>query len=61
MSLAFDCGPPNYKLYIFKAVVNGQTYMPTVAVDCKKAAKANAAWFALQEMGFVQADKENPL
>ena len=60
MSIAFECGGLT-KLYIFKTVVNGQTYQPSVAIDCKKAAKANSAWFALQEMGFIQRDKENPL
>jgi hypothetical protein len=41
--------------------VNGELYMPTVAVDNKKDAKANAAWCALQEMGFVNKDAANPL
>ena len=42
-------------------MVNGITYQPTVALDNKKEAKANAAWFALQEMGFVKPDPANPL
>lgn len=61
MKVAFECGPPLNKMYIFKAVVNGQEYQPTIAVDNKKDAKANAAWFALQEMGFVNPDASNPL
>jgi hypothetical protein len=32
-----------------------------VAVDNKKDAKANAAWYALQEMGFIQKDLADPL
>lgn len=45
----------------FQAVVNGNEYQPAVAVDNKKEAKANAAWYALQEMGFVNKDLANPL
>ena len=41
--------------------MNGHTFMPAVAVDNKKDAKARAAWFALQELGFVKKDKANPL
>ena len=44
-----------------QAVVNGNTFQPAVAVDNKKEAKANAAWFALQELGFVNKDLANPL
>ncbi len=45
----------------FQAVVNGQSYQPAIAVENKKDAKANCAWFALQEMGFVKKDASNPL
>ena len=44
-----------------QAIVNGNEYQPAVAVDNKKDAKANAALFALQEMGFVKPDAGNPL
>jgi hypothetical protein len=53
--LSFIASPP------FQAVVNGNLYQPAVAVDNKKAAKANAAWLALQELGFVNKDLANPL
>ncbi len=78
MFLAFECGPPMYRMYIFKvmlqlkllilrshlslqAIVNGMTFQPTIAVDEKKDAKANAAWMVLQELGFLKPDPANPL
>lgn len=42
-------------------MLNGVTYMPAVAVDNKKDAKAQAAWFTLQELGLVKKDPTNPL
>ena len=45
----------------FQAVVNGVTYQPSVAIPDKKQSKANAAWAALQELGFVKKDPTNPL
>ena len=41
--------------------VNGNDYMPTVAVDNKKKAKANAAMACLQQMGLVPKDPDNPV
>ena len=41
--------------------VNGSDYMPTVAVDNKKKAKANAAMACLQQMGLVPKDPDNPV
>ena len=41
--------------------VNGADYMPTVAVDNKKKAKANAAMACLQQMGLVPKDPDNPV
>ena len=35
--------------------------MPTVAVDNKKKAKANAAMACLQQMGLVPKDPDNPV
>ena len=60
-SIAFECGPPMSKMYIFKVLINGQSFQPTIAVDNKKDAKQNVAWYALQEMGFVKSDPANPL
>ena len=57
----FDCGPPHKKQYIFKVVVNGQDYQPTVASDNKKKAKADAATVALIKMGLLPDDPNNPL
>jgi len=58
---AFECGPPHKKQYVFKVNVNGQDYQPTVAVDNKKKAKANAAMACLQQMGLVPKDPDNPV
>ena len=38
----FDCGPAHKKQHIFKVVVNGQYFQPTIASDNKKKAKADA-------------------
>jgi len=58
---AFECGPPMMRLYIFKCIVGGMEFQPTIAVDEKKDAKANAAWKVLQELGFLKPDPSNPL
>lgn len=41
--------------------VNGTDYMPTVAVNDKKKAKANGAMCCLQTMGLVPIDPDNPV
>ena len=41
--------------------VNGKDYMANVAVDNKKKAKLNAAIVALQELGMLEKDPNNPL
>jgi hypothetical protein len=41
--------------------VNGMTFQPTIAVDEKKDAKANAAWMAFQELGLLKNNPANPL
>ena len=46
---------------IYQVNVNGNDYMPTVAVDNKKKAKANAAMACLQQMGLVPKDPDNPV
>ena len=35
-------------LFIFQCEINGEIFQPTIAVDNKKDAKTNAAWFTLQ-------------
>ena len=45
----------------FKVVVDGKTYQPSVACDNKKKAKADAATYALQQLGFMAVDPNNPL
>jgi len=57
----FECGPPHKKQYIFKVTVNGSDYQPTVASDNKKKAKSDAATVALQDMGLLEKDPNNPL
>ena len=47
--------------FTFKVVVDGKTYQPSVACDNKKKAKADAATFALQQLGFMAVDPNNPL
>ena len=56
-----ECGPGYEKKYLFKVVVNGNDYQPTIASDTKREARANAATLALQEMGFLKKDPNNPL
>jgi hypothetical protein len=41
--------------------VNGVDYQPTIASDNKKKAKSNAATVALQELGLMAKDPNNPL
>ena len=57
----FECGPPHKKQYIFKVTVNGTDYQPSIASDNKKKAKADAATVALQEIGLLPKDPNNPL
>ena len=42
-------------------MVNGQDFQPTVASDNKKKAKADAATAALQQLGLLPIDPNNPL
>ena len=51
LSLCFD----------FKVTVDGKAYQPSVACDNKKKAKADAATYALQQLGFMAVDPNNPL
>ena len=48
-------------IFFIQVNVNGADYMPTVAVDNKKKAKANAAMACLQQMGLVPKDPDNPV
>ena len=57
----FDCGPAHKKQYIFNFVVNGQNFQPTIASDNKKKAVADAATAALQQLGLLPIDPNNPL
>ena len=50
-----------FYLLCIQVNVNGADYMPTVAVDNKKKAKANAAMACLQQMGLVPKDPDNPV
>jgi len=58
---AFECGPSHKKQYIFKVVVNGETYQPSIACDNKKKAKSDAATYTLQMLGLLEKDPNNPL
>jgi len=58
---AFECGHSHKKQYIFKVTVDGKAYQPSVACDNKKKAKADAATYALQQLGFMAVDPNNPL
>ncbi|XP_053678120.1 protein Son-like [Anopheles nili] len=46
-----DTGPVHAKNFIFKVLVNGREYQPTIACNTKKAAKAAAAKLCLQRLG----------
>ena len=61
--VCLDLNKQNLSLLIFciQVNVNGADYMPTVAVDNKKKAKANAAMACLQQMGLVPKDPDNPV
>ena len=58
---SFVCGPEHKREFIFKVALNGKDYQPTVPNQIKKTAKANAAQFALQELGLLPKDPNNPL
>ena len=51
----------NVHLYLLQVVVNGENYQPSIASDNKKKAKADAATAALQQMGLLERDPNNPL
>ena len=44
-----------------QCTVNGVDYQPTIASDNKKKAKLNAALVALQDLGLMPKDPNNPL
>lgn len=44
-----------------QVVVNGETYQPSIASENKKKAKSDAATAALQQMGLLEKDPNNPL
>ena len=46
---------------LFQCIVGGMEFQPTIAVDEKKDAKANAAWKVFHELGFLKPDPSNPL
>ena len=47
--------------FIMQVVVNGETYQPSIASENKKKAKADAATAALQQLGLLEKDPNNPL
>jgi len=51
----------NVHFYLLQVVVNGENYQPSIASDNKKKAKADAATAALQQMGLLERDPNNPL
>ena len=51
----------NEHFYLLQVVVNGENYQPSIASDNKKKAKADAATAALQQMGLLERDPNNPL
>ena len=50
-----------YCMQYFQCIVGGMEFQPTIAVDEKKDAKANAAWKVFHELGFLKPDPSNPL
>ncbi|XP_015109040.1 protein SON isoform X2 [Diachasma alloeum] len=53
--LCFECGPDHKKNFLFKVIVNGIEYKPSVASPNKKQAKAEAAQICLQTLGLLSA------
>ena len=51
----------NSLFFIMQVVVNGETYQPSIASENKKKAKADAATAALQQLGLLEKDPNNPL
>jgi hypothetical protein len=45
----------------YQVVVNGEAYQPSIASDNKKKAKSDTATAALQQMGLLEKDPNNPL
>ncbi|XP_052086998.1 protein Son-like isoform X2 [Mytilus californianus] len=54
--MVHEGGPDHKKNFLFKVIVNGVEYQPSVASQNKKNAKAAAATAVLQEMGLVPRD-----
>ncbi|XP_071136451.1 protein Son-like isoform X2 [Mytilus edulis] len=54
--MVHEGGPDHKKNFLFKVIVNGTEYQPSVASQNKKFAKAAAATAVLQEMGLVPRD-----
>ncbi|XP_051783169.1 serine/arginine repetitive matrix protein 2-like isoform X3 [Erpetoichthys calabaricus] len=55
-ALVHDSGPDHRKNFLFKVMINGKEYKPSMASPNKKHAKAMAATAALQAMGQVSRD-----
>ncbi|XP_072369494.1 uncharacterized protein [Scyliorhinus torazame] len=51
-----DSGPDHRKHFLFKVMINGTEYKPSLPSPNKKHAKASAATIALQTMGLVPKD-----
>ncbi|XP_078088917.1 SON DNA and RNA binding protein b [Mustelus asterias] len=54
--MVHDSGPDHRKHFLFKVMINGTEYKPSLPSPNKKHAKASAATIALQAMGLVPKD-----
>ncbi|XP_048459080.1 protein SON isoform X2 [Rhincodon typus] len=54
--MVHDSGPDHCKHFLFKVMINGTEYKPSLPSPNKKHAKASAATIALQAMGLVPKD-----
>lgn len=52
-NLVMQEGPSHQRQFLYNVTINGQVYQPNVTSLNKKEAKASAAKFALQKMGFL--------
>ncbi|OWF55829.1 Protein SON [Mizuhopecten yessoensis] len=51
--LVHESGPDHKKHFLFKVIINGNSYQPSVASNNKKMAKASTAAACLQELGLI--------
>ncbi|MCP9257846.1 Protein SON [Dirofilaria immitis] len=56
-----ESGPSNNRRFLWKAIVNGVEYQPSIASTSKKTGKAQACQVVLQSLGLVPRDPSLPI